>query len=626
MGSLRQQIDTTSQLYSGNLLWTDARYFGNVLWRLPGFFLRDLGESGKPGEFNAWGTDWRDVAVLMDGRPMNDPITGTYNLYDIPMEYIEQVEDFSGAESSPESWNASGATLNLVTYQYNTLRPITKVRYVQAPNNDLMTDGLFTQNVLRGANFLFGFQRHISDGRFNGLRVNDNAPAPQGALVDNWNVRSRLRFNASDRFNIALTYFYNKDINGLNGGIDTTQSTYIFDDVRALVNDPNGLETVSRTDVSLLAAAKLFPDSLWITQANAYYTHEFRDYKNSGSDPVPFAIADHHYAELRGVRVQQSLRSEFQTTELGLQAEHSQYASDGFFDSTAHGAPINRGKRDITSGFVQTHIHPLSLFDASGSLRFDDYGSESAPSYGVGVTFRPVSLLSFIADYGQSYRFQTFQESSWIDSTLQRPSPVRKEQHTTMRAGLKFDFGEAGELSVMAFSRKVHDAITFQSVQTPGGASAVRVVNLPDVQTQGLSASFTGQTGPLGIDATFLYTDYTVGTIASLLTPKFMGSGELYYRNKFFKDALDAKLAVRFHAMSVQQGVTFFPRYMIYAENSSGEISAWSRLDTYVVLKIGNAYITLSFENLFNSNYYMTPVYPMPNRTLRFGVNWEFID
>ncbi len=628
IGSLRQQIDSTSPLYSSNLVRTDARYFGNVLWRLPGFFLRDLGEPGKPGEFNAWGTDWRDVAILMDGRPINDPITGTYNLYDIPMEFIDQVEEFSGAESSVESWNAPGAALNFVTHQYNTLRPITKVRYVQAPNNDLMTDGLFTQNLLRGLNFMFGFQRHVSDGKFNGSQQNQTASAPQGAIVDNWNVRSRIRYNASERLNFALTYFYNKDIDGLNGGIDTTRTPKgsFFDDVGALVNDPNGLETVSRSDVSLITAAKLFPDSLWITQVNAYYTHETRDYTNPGSAFVPLTIADHHYAELRGIRIQQSIHSEFQVTQAGVQTEHSQYASDGFFDSTTHGTPLNHGKRDITSGFIQTDFHPIALLSAKGSVRFDDDENESEPSFGLGLTLRPDPFVDLFGEYGRSYRFPTFQESSWTDSTIQRPSPVGKEQHTVMRAGLTLHLGGDGLLSVAAFHRTVADAIVFQSVQSRTGSPAVRIVNIPEIRTNGLSASLAGQLGPFGIDATFLYTDYAEEGAAVLRTPKFMASGELYYRNKFFKEALDAKLGIRFHAMSDQRGATFFPRYMIYAENSSGDVPAWSRLDAYTVLRIGDAYITLSLENLLNANYYITPVYPMPGMTFRLGVNWEFLD
>jgi outer membrane cobalamin receptor len=626
MGSLRQEIDSASEFHSSQFIWSDARYFGNLLWKMPGFFLRDLGESGKPGEINAWGVDWRGVAILMDGRPMNDPITGTYNLYDMPMEFIEQVEDFSGIASSAEAWNAPGATLNFVTHQYNTLRPITKVRYVQGPNNDLMSDGLFTQNVLRGLNFMFGFQRHVSDGRFNGARTTTAAPVPNGAIVNNWNVRTRLRYNFSDRFNVALTDFYTKDINGLNGGIDVARSQNVYDDVGAFVNSPNALETVSRRDVSLLAIGKLFEDSTSITQANAYYTHLLRDYTNPGSEFTPLTISDSHYAELRGIRVQQSFRSDFHETEIGVQSEHSQYAATGFFDSTARAGTVNSAKRTISSAFLTSSLRPTGYATVSLSARLDDFNNQPATSLGAGLKVFPVSLVGVFGEYGQSYRFPTFQESSWADSTIFRPSAIGKEKHTLFRAGVELHLGDDGLLSVAGYDRSVDNAIIFQPARTASGSRAVRILNVPNTHTRGIVGSLSAHYGPFAFEGTLLYTHYAEADTTKFLSPDLMMSGELSYRNQFFNNALDAKIGVRSRFMNAQNGMTFNPQLVLYREDDDTTVGSWMRLDLFAVLKIGDAYITLSYENLLNASYFITPVYPMPDRTLRFGVNWAFLD
>jgi outer membrane cobalamin receptor len=626
MGSLRQEIDSSSEFHSSQFLWSDARYFGNLLWKLPGFFLRDLGEPGKPGQFNAWGVDSRGVAILMDGRPMNDPITGTYNLYDIPMEFVEQVEEFSGVSSIPESWNAPGATLNFVTHQYNTLRPITKVRYVQGPNNDLMSDGLFAQNIFRGFNVMFGFQRRVSDGRFNGSRTITTVPLPQGAIVDDWNVRTRLRYNFSNRLNIALTDFYSKDINGLNGGVDTSRSPNIYDDVGPFVNSPNALETVSRRDVSLLAIGKFFDDSTSVTQANAYYTHLLRDYSNPGSEFAQLSIVNSHYAELRGIRVQQSFRSEFHVTEFGLQSEHSQYASNGFYDSTAQAGAVNSAKRTISSAFLTSSLHPVDIVNISISARYDDFNNQSAPSFGAGLKIVPVSLIGIFGEYGQTYRFPTFQESSWADSTILRPVAIGKEKHALVRAGVELHFGDSGLLSVAGFDRSVDNAIVFQPAQTTKGSRAVRILNIPNTHTRGIAGSLSAQYGPFAFEGTLLFTKYTEEDTARLLSPDVLMSGELSYRNKFFKDALDAKVGARFHFINGQRGMSFSPQWGVFTENLTGDIPSWTRLDLFAVLKIGDAYITISYENLLNANYYITPIYPMPDRTFRFGVNWVFLD
>ena len=46
--------------------------------------------------------------------------------------------------------------------------------------------------------------------------------------LDAWNVRTRLRYDFSDRLNISLTDFYTKASNGLNGGIDLSHSANTF--------------------------------------------------------------------------------------------------------------------------------------------------------------------------------------------------------------------------------------------------------------------------------------------------------------------------------------------------------------------------------------------------------------
>jgi hypothetical protein len=78
--------------------------------------------------------------------------------------------------------------------------------------------------------------------------------------------------------------------------------------------------------------------------------------------------------------------------------------------------------------------------------------------------------------------------------------------------------------------------------------------------------------------------------------------------------------------MNNQRGMTFNSRLMLYTEATDYTIGQWTRLDAFVILRIGDAYLTLSYENLLDANYLITPIYPMPARTLRFGVNWVFID
>jgi outer membrane cobalamin receptor len=295
-------------------------------------------------------------------------------------------------------------------------------------------------------------------------------------------------------------------------------------------------------------------------------------------------------------------------------------------DSTQLNRIVNRSNRSVYSAFLTTFLHPFDIVTVGASGRFDKYSDESAPSLGAKLTLRPLSFLDLFSEYGRSYRFPTFQESSWADSAIQRPSPIRKEEHTLLRAGFSISLNETNALTVTGFNRNVHNAIIFQPSVTRSGSPAIRILNVSQVRTRGVSGSLNLCYGPFEFAGTALYQDYVESDTSKDLIPNLVMSGELTYRNKFFNEALDTKFGVRMHYMNRQRGTTFNPRMMLYEENTEANVGMWTRLDAFAILKVGNAYITLSYENLLDANYTITPVYPMPDRSFRLGVNWVFID
>jgi outer membrane cobalamin receptor len=615
IGSFRHTVDSSNSLHSSQLVWSDGRSFADQVWRIPGFFLRNLGEQGKPSQLNGWGSDWRSIAVLIDGRPLNDPITGTTNLSEIPIEFIDQVDEYSGIHAPTMTWNSQGSALNLITKQYNSLRPITKLRYSQSPNNTLLTDGLFTQNLLRGLNFMLGFQREVSDGRFEDSRT------------DNWNVRTRLRYNFSQRLNIALTDFYTKTINGQNGGVNPFATNNIFDEMTAVVNNATATETVARRDVSLLAIAQLFDDTASTTHMSAFYTNFEREYNGGSGDGTSASLLNFHKAEVNGLRLQQSFRSTIHHTDIGFQTEHSYYTSDGFFDSSKALSDMNHAQRDKFGAFVSFSTPLLKYAIPVLSLRWDKINDQSSSSMGYELRILPgVSDIELSFGYSQSYRYPSFQEASWEDSSIFRSSAIDREKHRYTQAGIMLPFGWRNHLSISAFDRRVDNAILIQPWSTGGGSSAIRIMNIPESHSQGIAARLELALGPLSFQGTMLYTRYKEADSTKTLIPDILLGGELTYRNQFFRNALDAKFGIRSHSANRHQGMNFHPQMMTYTENRSVVIGRWTRLDVFAVLRIGDATVTLAWENLLDANYWITSVYPMPGRGFRLGVNWTFLD
>ncbi|MGD1045594.1 MAG: putative porin [Bacteroidota bacterium] len=607
MGQIISEVDTTNVLHQKQFLWSDAKNISDLLWKLPGFFYRDLGEAGKWGELNAFGVDGRGIGILLDGRPMNDPVTGTYNLSDLPLEFIDHTEILSGSTSILASGD-DGTALNFVSRSYNSYRPLTKLRFVQEPNGTILTDGLFTQNVARGLNLMIGFQRTTTVGRY------------ANAALDAWNVRTRLRYNFSDRLNIALTDFYTKAGNGLNGGVDPSQSASFFDETSAIVFNQYAHDERSRRDVTLSAIARIFSDSSSTTQASFYYSTLEREYWN----PPDYQnghyqnIDDSTKASFWGVRLQQQLS--FRPVHLTVGGNWERRQSDSTRTLPSHIESKN-------SLFAQAELRLINIFVPSVSLCSTSLDGESNVSSSVGAKSVLADWLTLFIDASRYDRFPTIQERYWRDSTVVRTNEIAKEQNTFLQGGVNINAGSDLQLSLTGFQRTVKNAIVFQPAVTLYGSPAIGISNINEVKSLGLNGRVVFYWHQFEVFGVMTLTRYTQAETLKTLTPDVILAGEVSYRDKFFKEKLDAKFGIRSRFYNrEQEGMQFDPQMLSYVQYENNLIGRSTTIDLFMILKIGDAHISLSWNNILNAGYFLSPIYPVPGSNIRLGVNWVFLD
>jgi hypothetical protein len=60
--------------------------------------------------------------------------------------------------------------------------------------------------------------------------------------------------------------------------------------------------------------------------------------------------------------------------------------------------------------------------------------------------------------------------------------------------------------------------------------------------------------------------------------------------------------------------------------NITTQIGRAATVDLYGTMEIGQAFVTLSWENLANTSTLRTAIYPMPGRQFKLGVRWRFAD
>jgi len=599
MGQFTEEVDTLSALSQRQFLWSDAKVPGDLIWKLPGFFYRDLGEAGKWGQLIAFGADARSIGIFMDGRPMNDPVTGTYNLSDLPLEAIDHTDILTGPSSLSAS-GGDGILLNFVSRSFNSYRPMTKIRFVQDPLGTILTDGLFTQNVARGLNLTIGFQRTVTQGRY------------ANASLDAWNVRTRLRYNVSDRLNLQLSDFYTKAGNGLNGGIDPLRSASLFDPASAVEDNPSSHDNRSRRDVTFSVIGRFFADSSSTTHASFYYSTLEREYWN-----LLQTIDDSTHASFWGVR----LRQEFSVDPLRVKI----------------GGTIERRQCELTrtlpskietehSLFAQAEFHMGKLFVPSVAGGITSINGENSTRSGIGVQSTITDWLTLMADASWYDRFPTLQERYWRDTIVVREKEIRREQHAMIQGGIKLSAGPNLQLELSGFQRTIDQAIVFQPLVLQSGSSGFSISNINRMKVLGLNGRIDFFWSHIEAFGVMTLQRTTQDGLLTTLMPDLILSGELCYRDLFFKEKLEAKFGARSRFLNRQQGMQFDPQSLSYFQSHSDLLLRSTTFDLFMILKIGDAHISLSWNNILNAGYLVSPVYPMPGRNIRLGVNWVFMD
>jgi hypothetical protein len=123
--------------------------------------------------------------------------------------------------------------------------------------------------------------------------------------------------------------------------------------------------------------------------------------------------------------------------------------------------------------------------------------------------------------------------------------------------------------------------------------------------------------------------------------PRFYGSFGIFFHDKLFRGALDLKVGFAGFAFSdfsasmrssERQLIFYFNLYQRtgtnYVDNNLqfGVQGALGRVDFQVWAKIGSATAFLMWENLPGFAFIRAPIFPMPPRSIRFGISWEILN
>ena len=577
--------------------WSDARTVPEAFAMLPGIYQYDQGGEGKP--VGTWFLGSENEIALIDGTPIGTELFSVNALSAFPLEFIQGVEELRGPSAL-----LAGARWNLRSHQYASARPRTAVRFVQSPNETIFSDGYYTQNVARSTNLHFGFQRRTSNGRF------DNSG------LDSWSLRGRLRYNAAPWLNLMGTWTHEKTSNGMNGGIDRARTTTIFDEVSAIVIEPDAYELRTNTSLSFHALADLLGDSLSLTRLTVSTTDEEREFHRIAPTSYQPVTRDFAISDRSVIRLEQAWRLPWFTLRGMLQTSGV---------SSTDSSILRGSSRSAKAAGAALEVRLTPFITPSVGIRVDNAPEGSRTSFAGSLGLHFSDDVSLSASVEQRARFPGLRETAWNDSLVLHPGNRTIGGDILTAIGAKWEFMASSFIQVEGYHRKQTDKTFYVQDSTAFGTPAISE-RAYDGTIAGVRMAGQVTFGPLYL-AGWLTTMTVDGpAVMNDMHPRIWARWEGGWKDRLFGDELGLQVTLRGTFFDRHKGFVFDPSTGLQVLQSSVLTGRMTRLDGFIVMDIGSAFVTLAWENIVSTNYFKLVTHPMPERTFRLGVRWNFLD
>lgn len=574
---------------NNDLSHNDYKYTGDFLRLFPFSFIKDLGFSGQQNETFLYGVGNNSISYLMDGVNVNDRYFNSLNLNLIQSENIDSIEIVPlprgflyGAYSNPVS-------VNFITNDFITKQPYTRIRFYQGANRDMMLDGSFNAQIMNRLIASFNITNRILDETYSATNYSI------------WQGGFKLKYLLSNDVNLIASYNINNYKAGYSGGVNVDSIIALGENVSDVmygaINSPpmfypNGKTSTLMHMPRLRILATPTP---WLkTDASVYYL--YNDFRKETESPG--------FAETKTYGLYLNNKIKYRVINFGLNVdyERTKILASGLYEPIpllSYSLKNDISKlsasviisADVDSSFIPSLFYKISK-DASDYTLFDHNWNDEQTSQGAGldILFKVKPSLGFylgvsaLKPNGSSTLAYSFIEIG------------AKYYSTFIDLELKYYLNEFTYKNYNRFNPEL-----LQSFGNSEGFSPGLKIKYLCFLLESSSSVYSGRAN------------------STINVPVFQTQAGFFYKDFLFNNNLDLKTGFVFYYTGKNNVFTY--------ENGLVEVPASNKLDFTLVGEIQKtAIVYFTWQNLFGNNYYITPYYPMPGRSIRFGVAWEMFN
>ena len=554
---------------------------GDALKTLPGIAVATRGPVGSQTSVFIRGGNSSQTLVLIDGVRINDPSSpnAAFDFGALLTGNIGRVEVLRGPNSVIWGSQAIGGVVNVQSLTpTENLAARAGLEYGYADSLRASANLSGTSGIVEGS---FGGTFYRTDG------ISALAGGTEKDGFENWSANGRLKVNLAENVALDVRGYYNR------GTIE--YDSPFGAGANALPVSRN------RQFVGYVGALFALADGRFRNRLSYART----DITRIGTDPVVFSFNNF---DVKGSIDRFEYHGSFDiadTATLVFGAEHERtFASTSF-----EGAPADRARNQVTSGFGQVIVRPFKGLTLTGGVRHDDYSDYGGQTtLGGNIAYTPNDGSTVVrATYGEGFRAPTLSEGQ---PPFGNPN-LKPETARNFDLGIEHKFlqGKA-QVTATYFNRKSTDLIAFSF-------TTFQSENIDRVNSEGVELGFAVQpTDRLDIQANYTLTNAINRSAGAnfgnrlALRPQHAGSFTVDWQTPW----------------RLKLGAT-----LLLAGDSFDNASNTVRLDGYSLAHLRAAFpVSDRFElygrveNLFDTDYVQVAGYNSYGRNAHVGVRATF--
>lgn len=505
---------------------------------------------------------------LLDGRPVNDPQNGVFNISTVPLCMLHRIEIMRGGASSLWGANAMGGVVNLVTKRFGEGIPYTRIAVKNGSHRTSISEVEFGTTMGERMRFFVSAELKKSDG------FRDNSD------YDGTNIGGNLSCSLGSLWEVGIGFKRYQGELGIPGS-----TTWIT---------PNAREDDYRLDADL-RLKRLAPGNETEIQIFGSEISNVYDDTNEWGE-----IHEMNRTNPLGVQFEQrwTLFDRHRTT-FGL------YGERVVGDLGVGGGEDTTRVTHLLSAFVQFDASITPWMNLFASVRGDShsaYGRQLSPSIGVTLPIKDRYAVYF--SWNRSFRAPNLNELYY---PMYGNPDLDPEIGTAIDLGFKMERpAVCGGISF--YRRWVKDMIHYGSDWKP--------YNIKEAKIEGVELDVEASGGDFLLAGFNLALSEAADESDRLLAyqPQMKAGGHVEVGRTFRDDKLEGRVLVTGEWIDMRLSETGeeLPGYHLFHAKF-----LWRIIDLTVFYKL---------RNLFDSEYEVRQGYPMPGRDHTLGLEWELWD